>query len=373
LPNRQLAAHSETHHEIVVVGAGFSGIGAAVRLKKDGFSDFVLLERAAEPGGAWRDNTYPGVAVDVSSLCYSFSFAPNPAWSRVFAPGSEIREYAGQCADRYGLRAHMRFTTRVVEARFDDAACVWRLRTTRGPLSARHLVTACGTLSEPRRPDLEGLDAFAGPQLHTARWDPRVPLRGRRVAVIGTGASGVQVVPPLAALAGRLYVFQRTARWVLPRPDGAMPRWLTALFRRAPLSQAALRLLAGALTELAMATGAGRRRPARALRGGLEWVGAAWAKPGAAARPRSRCGARRTRRSRARCGGAVAAIGRRAGVRRRRRSRSCAPRRAWRSPGAAITSPSTTTASSEGVPRQGALSGAGSGSPSPGRLSSRAW
>lgn len=247
--------------EVVVIGAGFSGIGAAIALKRAGFDDFEILEQAAELGGCWRDNTYPGVAVDVTSFSYSFSFAQNPRWSRLFAHGREIRQYAERCADQYGLRERMRFDTRVVRASFDEAAGLWRLDTSAGSTTARYLISACGVLTQPKLPEIEGLHAFEGQLMHTARWDHGYELGGRRVAVIGTGASAVQLVPAIAGQVARLHVFQRTPPWVLPRPDREIPPWMRELFRALPPAQAGLRLASGALAELVTAMGVVCRRP----------------------------------------------------------------------------------------------------------------
>jgi cation diffusion facilitator CzcD-associated flavoprotein CzcO len=243
-------------HEILVIGAGFSGIGAGIKLKQAGFEDFVILEQAADLGGTWRDNTYPGVAVDVASFSYSFSFAQNPRWSRVFAPGREIKQYADRCADDYGLRERMRFDTKVIRAAFDEAAQAWRVDTSAGRMTARYLITACGVLTQPKRPDIEGLDDFEGKLMHTARWDHAYDLRGKRTAVIGTGPSAVQLVPAIAEGVRKLHVFQRTPAWVLPKPDREIPSWLSTLFQAAPATQAGLRLLTSALTELIMVMGA---------------------------------------------------------------------------------------------------------------------
>jgi cation diffusion facilitator CzcD-associated flavoprotein CzcO len=238
-----------------VIGAGFSGIGAGIKLREAGFEDFVILERAADLGGTWRDNTYPGVAVDIASFTYSFSFLQNPRWSRVFAPGREIKRYADHCADRYGLRARMRFNTTVIRATFDETAQLWRVDTSAGRLTARYLITACGLLTQPKKPDIDGLDGFEGKVMHTARWDHGYDLTGKRTAVIGTGASAVQLVPAIADAVGKLHVFQRTPTWVLPKPDREIPPWVMSLFRAVPATQFGLRLATSALTEIVMVMG----------------------------------------------------------------------------------------------------------------------
>ncbi|WP_432542155.1 flavin-containing monooxygenase [Kineococcus sp. SYSU DK002] len=202
--------------DVAVVGAGFAGLGTAIRLARRGRESFVVLERAAQVGGTWRDNTYPGVACDVPSHLYSFSFAPEPGWSRVFAPGAEVQRYLrARAAEVAGA---LRLGCEVLRARWDRAGC-WVLTTTTGTVRARVLVMAAGRLTEPRVPDVEGLDSFAGPVFHTSRWDHSADLAGRRVGVVGTGASAVQVVPELAGVAGHVSVFQRSPAWIVPRGD----------------------------------------------------------------------------------------------------------------------------------------------------------
>ena len=239
--------------EIVVIGAGFSGIGMGIKLKEAGFEDFVILEQARTLGGTWRDNTYPGVAVDISSFTYSFSFEPNPSWSRIFAPGRELKAYAEHCATKYGLHSHMRFGIRVLSATFDEDR--WSLRTSAGPLKARYLISACGGLTQPKRPDIPGLDEFSGKLMHSARWDHTHRLDGERVAVIGTGATAVQLVPAITPKVKHLRVYQRTPIWILPKPDREIPGWVQGLFERAPPVQSSVRMLTSALTELVMVLG----------------------------------------------------------------------------------------------------------------------
>jgi len=204
--------------EVAIIGAGFAGIGAALRLELAGRSDFLVFERADRIGGTWRDNTYPGVACDIPSHLYSYSFMPNPAWSRRFAPGAEIREYLDHCVDEAGLRDRIRPGDGLREAAWDGER--WRLRTDSGDWTAQVLVLAAGRLTEPRIPAIPGLETFPGPVVHSARWDADAELAGRRVAVVGTGASAVQLAPELARSAG-VTLLQRTAAWVLPREDRA--------------------------------------------------------------------------------------------------------------------------------------------------------
>ena len=220
-----------------MIGTGFGGLGAGVRLKAAGISDFVLLERADALGGTWRDNTYPGCACDVPSHLYSFSFAPNPDWSHSFSRQPEIRAYLDGVADRYQLRDHIRFASEVTDARWDPDRRNWQLVTTRGELAADVVIAATGALAEPRRPDIGGLDAFPGPVFHSARWDHDYDLAGKRVAVIGTGASAIQIVPEVQPEAKRLVLFQRTPAWVLPRNDRRISRLERWLFRTVPPAQ----------------------------------------------------------------------------------------------------------------------------------------
>ncbi|WP_051107821.1 flavin-containing monooxygenase [Actinomadura atramentaria] len=246
-------------HEVLIVGAGFSGLCAGIMLRRAGARggprDFVIVDAAPSVGGVWRHNTYPGVAVDVPSATYSYSFEPNPGWTRTFAPGAEVRAYAEHCADEYGLRPHLRLNTRVERAVFDEDADVWRVTTDRGELTARFVIGAVGPLDQPKNPDIPGLEDFAGTVLHTARWDHAHDLTGRRVAVIGTGASGLQVVPELAGRAAQLDVYQRTPIWVFPKVDVPIARPVRALFRTFPPAQRLVRLVTAAASEAIMVLG----------------------------------------------------------------------------------------------------------------------
>jgi len=230
------------HVRVVVVGAGFAGIGAAIALREAGYRDVLVLERAEAIGGTWRDNTYPGCACDIPSHLYSFSFAPNPQWTRSFSPQPEIWRYLEEVCDRFGVRGQVRCGVEVSEAGWDDAAARWRLSTTAGPLSADVLVSAAGALSQPSIPDLPGLADFAGTLFHSARWDHGVRLAGTRVAVVGTGASTVQFVPRIQPEVAALHVFQRTPPWIVPRRDREIPPRRRTLFRALPAAQRAARL-----------------------------------------------------------------------------------------------------------------------------------
>jgi len=237
--------------DVAVIGAGFSGIGAAVVLARAGIERFVLLEEGSGAGGAWHWNTYPGVAVDIPSFSYQFSYRQRPDWSRVYAPGAELKAYAEDCVDRYDLRSRIRFATRVTNATWLDDECLWRLSTEAGEtVMARHVIGATGVLTKPKPPEIAGLADFAGATVHTARWDASVDLRGKRVAVIGTGASAVQLVPSIAPEVAQLTVFQRTPIWCLPKVDGAMPGALRAGLRWLPGAQRAMRLASQAYVEL---------------------------------------------------------------------------------------------------------------------------
>jgi len=230
----------ETVH-VAIVGAGFGGVGTAIRLKQEGIVDFVILERADDIGGTWRDNTYPGCTCDVQSHLYSFSFAPNPAWSRTFSPQPEIWAYLKRIARENGVMPHVRYGHEVRGAAWDEAAQRWRIDTAHGPVTARVLVLASGALSDPVIPDLDGMETFRGAAFHSAHWDHDVDLAGKRVAVIGTGASAIQFVPAIQPLVARLHLFQRTAPWVIPRHEREIGDLTHGVFRRVPAAQKLLR------------------------------------------------------------------------------------------------------------------------------------
>lgn len=215
---------SATHVRIAIAGSGFSGLGAAIRLKQDGHDDFVVLERARDVGGTWRDNSYPGCACDVPSHLYSFSFAPKPDWSRSFSPQSEIWAYLRDCARRFGVLPHLRYDSEVLSATWQEDRGHWRIETTRGTYTAEIFVAGSGALSDPAIPKLPGLETFEGTVFHSAEWNHDHDLTGRAVAVIGTGASAIQFVPQVAPQVGILQLFQRTPPWIMPRLDR---RWST--------------------------------------------------------------------------------------------------------------------------------------------------
>lgn len=208
-----------THVKVAIIGAGIAGIAAASALHRSGERSFLLLERADSVGGTWRDNVYPGVACDVPSHLYSYSFRPNPRWSSLFAGGNEIHRYLEDCVIGELLAPYLRLNTAMTNLSWDEEWALWRITTTAGIFTADSVVLAAGRLTEPHMPDLDGVETFRGELVHSARWRNDLDLAGKRVAVIGTGASAVQLVPELAAVAGEVVVFQRSAPWIVPRPS----------------------------------------------------------------------------------------------------------------------------------------------------------
>ncbi|GHC61744.1 flavin-containing monooxygenase [Streptomyces flavofungini] len=238
------------HVRVAVIGSGFGGIGAAVRLRREGITDFVVLERAGAVGGTWRDNSYPGCACDVPSHLYSFSFAPNPDWPRTFSGQEHIWDYLERVADTFRLRPHLRLDTEVLKLAWDTDELRWGIETSTGKLTADIVVSATGPLSDPKTPDIPGLDTFPGKVFHSARWDHDYDLRGKRVAMVGTGASAIQIVPEIRREVRQLTLFQRTPPWVLPRADRAITgveRWL---HRQLPFTTQARRGLLWGIREL---------------------------------------------------------------------------------------------------------------------------
>jgi cation diffusion facilitator CzcD-associated flavoprotein CzcO len=227
--------------EVAIVGSGFSGLAMAARLKRSGRDDFVVLERAREVGGTWRENTYPGCRCDVPSHVYSLSFAPNPDWSSTFSAQPEIQAYLQRVAAEHGLLDHMRFGCELEQADWDPEAGRWRLTTSSGTLFARALVASAAPLHEPKLPEIAGLAEFEGTVFHSATWNHDHDLSGERVAVIGTGASAIQFVPQIQPRVSKLHLFQRTAPWVMPRRDRRMTRLERGLYRRVPALQQLMR------------------------------------------------------------------------------------------------------------------------------------
>ena len=223
--------------DVLIVGAGFGGLGTAIRLKQAGIDDFVVLDRAEDIGGTWRVNTYPGAQCDIPSILYSFSFAPNPNWTRLYPLQQEIHDYLRACAENFGIVPHLRMGHDVQDATWDDDSQAWHVTTSHGNWEARILVGAMGPFSEPAVPNLPGLASFQGAVFHSAAWDHEHDLAGERVAVIGTGASAVQIIPRIQPSVGSMTVFQRTPTWILPHPDQPMTGWPQRLFARVPVAQ----------------------------------------------------------------------------------------------------------------------------------------
>ena len=243
-------------YKIVIVGSGFAGMGAAIKLKEMHEHDFVILEKADDLGGTWRDNTYPGLTVDIVSLTYSYPFEPNPDWSRLYAPGDELKAYADHCATKYGVRPHIQYGKGVSKAVYDEGHNVWITHLESGEtLVSRYFVSATGLLVQHKMPDIQGIDSFRGKVMHTARWDHDYDLTDKRIAVIGTGATAIQLLPEIVEKVQRTDVYQRTPIWLLPKLDVAISdRWKWA-FRHVPLLQKSARLVTNFLTELFFGVG----------------------------------------------------------------------------------------------------------------------
>ena len=229
------------HVSTLIIGSGFAGLGAAIRLAQDGHDDFLVVERGSEVGGTWRDNTYPGAACDVPSHLYSYSFELNPNWTRSFSPQPEIQEYLRTVAAKYDVGRKHLFDTEVTRAQWDPASERWLVDTTSGQFTADVLVPAVGALAEPQLPDIPGIDTFRGKLFHSARWDHDADLEGKRVALIGTGASAIQIGPAIADRVGHLDVYQRTPPWVMPRHDRDYSRLERFAYKHVPLAQRAAR------------------------------------------------------------------------------------------------------------------------------------
>jgi cation diffusion facilitator CzcD-associated flavoprotein CzcO len=225
----------EQRVRVAIIGTGFAGLGMAIKLKRQGRDDFVVLERASTVGGTWRDNTYPGCACDVPSHLYSLSFAPNPDWSRSFSKQPEIYEYMKRTAAEEGVEPHVRFETEVEDATWDEDSKTWALQTSTGPVRCNVLVAGIGGLIEPRLPEVPGIEDFEGEVFHSARWNHDFDLTGKRVAAIGTGASSIQFVPAIQPQVERLHLFQRTPAWITPRGDHPISTLRRRAYRRFPI------------------------------------------------------------------------------------------------------------------------------------------
>ena len=251
------AIGAKTDHEVIIVGAGFGGMGAAIQLQRMGINDVLIVDRASDVGGTWHLNTYPGLAVDIASTTYSYSFEPNPHWSRVYAKGAELKAYAAHVADKYDLRKLMQFNTEVEKVVYDEQAHTWTVHTEgRAPVTSRLLVLATGFLSQPKYPDIPGLGSFEGKVIHTAKWDHDYELRGKRAAVIGTGATAVQLLPEIAPLLSHMDVYQRTPIWVTPKFDTRIPEGVQTLFEKLPVTQRLARYFTSSMLEMLMVVGA---------------------------------------------------------------------------------------------------------------------
>ncbi|TQM31773.1 flavin-containing monooxygenase [Nocardia bhagyanarayanae] len=256
-------------YDAVVVGAGFGGMGASIELDRLGLSNYVILERENDLGGTWHVNHYPGLAVDIASVTYSYSFEPNPYWSRLFAPGKELKKYAEHVADKYGLRRRMRFGTVVDGARWDEENQHWVVSIAGGEtVTGRYLLTATGFLSQPYTPPFPGIESFAGKIIHTTAWEDDFDLTGRRAAIIGTGATAVQLVPEVAEKAAALTVFQRTPIWVVPKVDAPIPPSVQKLFANVPATQKAARMVNTSMLEALMVVGVLHFKQAKVLNKG---------------------------------------------------------------------------------------------------------
>jgi cation diffusion facilitator CzcD-associated flavoprotein CzcO len=240
---------------VLVIGAGFSGLAMAIRCRQSGIDDLFVVEKADAVGGTWHKNTYPGAACDIPAHLYALSFAPKPDWTRTYAGQPEIAAYLRELVERFDLGKHIALATAVTGAVWDGARSLWRVETDRGPLEARVLVSGMGALHHPAVPAIPGLPTFLGPLFHTSAWDHGVSLEGKRVGVIGTGASAIQVVPAIAPEVERLVLFQRTPPWVMPRNDRPIGPRMRALFRRLPLARRLLREIQFRVREARAALG----------------------------------------------------------------------------------------------------------------------
>jgi len=223
---------------VAIIGSGFGGLAASVKLRNAGIDNFVMFERASELGGTWRDNTYPGCRCDVASNLYSLSFARNPNWSNSFSYQPEIQQYLLDVAKKFKLRDLIKFNHEVLDITYNHSKKLWDLKTNHGDFEARNVILAAGGLAEARLPNIDGIESFAGQTMHTARWDSSVDLKGKRIAVIGTGASAVQMIPEIVPIAAHVDVFQRTASWILPHMQGhPVKKWTTRTYRYVPGAQ----------------------------------------------------------------------------------------------------------------------------------------
>ena len=236
-------------HQIAIIGAGFSGLGMAAALLRENINDFVILERADDVGGTWRDNTYPGIGVDIPSFAYQFSYDLKPDWSRFFAKGGEVKSYIDSFTDKFRIRPHIRFGSEVMSRAWDEDQHLWRLSVNGEEVTARHVISAIGPFVDPKPHGVPGVDDFEGKVIHSARWDHDYDLRGKRVAIVGTGASSVQIVPSIAREVERLDVYQRTPIWIAPKFDPKIPQRLQKLFARFPFTEKIVRWWTSRIVE----------------------------------------------------------------------------------------------------------------------------
>lgn len=252
-PELKTTARGRPDMLVAIIGGGIGGLGAAIALRRAGYTDFTIFERADDIGGTWQANHYPGVAVDIPGIVYQFSFEKNPSWSRTFPKGGEVRDYIAGLADKYRLHDHLRLRTEVMWREWDEDNHYWTLALDDGStVTARFVITALGAFVEPRVPDIPGLEEFSGTVIQTQAWDHTMDLSGKRIAVIGTGATAVQVVPQLAKVAASLHVYQRRAIWVFAKPDFAIPRFVQRAFRYLPFLQTLIRGIAAGLVEVGL-------------------------------------------------------------------------------------------------------------------------
>jgi cation diffusion facilitator CzcD-associated flavoprotein CzcO len=241
--------HPKPDHEVAIIGAGLGGLGMAAALKRKNIQDFVIYERADDIGGTWRDNTYPGIAVDIPVFAYQFSYDMKPDWSRFFPRGHEVKAYIDDYADRFAIRPHIRLSSEVRARTWDEANHLWRLDINGEEVTARFVISAIGPFVDPKPAEIAGLKDFKGKLIHSARWDHDYDLAGKRVAIVGTGASAVQIVPTIAKEVERLDVYQRTPIWIAPKFDPEIPGWMQRMFKRVPFTERIVRGVVSAAVE----------------------------------------------------------------------------------------------------------------------------
>ena len=231
-------SYSTPNYEVAIIGAGFSGVGAGIQLKKKNQDSFIIFEKGKEVGGTWRDNTYPGCACDIPSFLYSYSFEPNPKWSHTFSPQQEILDYLKKCVDKYGLNPHINYNTKITSLRFNESKGYWTISDMAGnQTTAKVVISAVGPFNAPNIPNIHGADSFKGEKFHSLNWNHNYNLKGKRVAVIGTGASAIQFIPEIATQVKDLHIFQRTAPWVVPRPNEKISSKAHSRFEKFPWIQ----------------------------------------------------------------------------------------------------------------------------------------